>query len=159
MIKCPNCGTENSDETQICICGNLLLEPGRTKTIPDNDNQEGEPRFGAIRFRENLILLMLDGDKQFIFDREQVDEIWIGRKDPKTGLSPEVDLGDIGTQEGVSRRHAKIMRRDGALHVVDNNSSNGTFLNGQKLVAQQPRVLRDGDDIRLGKLVLRVTLS
>ena len=35
-------------------------------------------------------------------------------------------------------------------------SHNGTYLNGQRLIAHQPRVLRDGDDIRLGFLVLRV---
>jgi pSer/pThr/pTyr-binding forkhead associated (FHA) protein len=39
---------------------------------------------------------------------------------------------------------------------MDNGSSNGTFLNEQKLIANQPRVLRDGDDLRLGFLVLTV---
>ena len=34
--------------------------------------------------------------------------------------------------------------------------TNGTFLNGQRLVPNQPRILRDGDEIRLGHLVLYV---
>jgi len=35
-------------------------------------------------------------------------------------------------------------------------SSNGTFLNGQRLVPNQPRVLRDGDEVRFGKLVAHI---
>ena len=54
---------------------------------------------------------------------------------------------------------AFLLRRDGALHIVDNDSANGTYLNGQRLVARQPRILRDGDDIRLGHLVVRVTFN
>ena len=53
-----------------------------------------------------------------------------------------------------------IIRVDnGALAIVDNNSANGTFLNGHRLVPQQPRILRDGDDIRLGHLTMRVTFQ
>jgi pSer/pThr/pTyr-binding forkhead associated (FHA) protein len=84
----------------------------------------------------------------------------VGRYNPTTDEKPEIDLTDYGAVEkGVSRRHAFIIRRDGSLYLVDNDSPNGTFLNGQKLVAQQPRVLRDGDDIRLGHLVLRITFQ
>ncbi|RMG88346.1 MAG: FHA domain-containing protein, partial [Chloroflexi bacterium] len=46
--------------------------------------------------------------------------------------------------------------RDGSLHIKDLGAKNGTFLNGQKLVPEQPRVLRDGDEIRLGRLILEV---
>jgi predicted component of type VI protein secretion system len=51
-----------------------------------------------------------------------------------------------------------ISKKDGVLHLVDNHSANGTFLNEQRLIAEQPRVLRHGDDIRLGRMVLRVSL-
>jgi pSer/pThr/pTyr-binding forkhead associated (FHA) protein len=34
---------------------------------------------------------------------------------------------------------------------------NGTYLNGQKLVPYQQRVLRNQDDLRLGRLVLRIS--
>ena len=62
-------------------------------------------------------------------------------------------------EKGVSRRHASIVRKDGSLYLVDKASANGTFLNGQKLVANQPRVLRDGDEVRLGRLTMLVTFD
>ena len=84
-------------------------------------------------------------------------ELIIGRKDPQTGQLPAVDLFNYGALEkGVSRRHAAIVRLEGSLQIKDIGSPNGTFLNGQKLVPHQARVLRDGDDVRLGHLTLRI---
>jgi pSer/pThr/pTyr-binding forkhead associated (FHA) protein len=70
---------------------------------------------------------------------------------------PDLDLDPYGgADKGVSRNHAAIVRRDGALSVVDKGGANGTFLNGQRLIPHQPRILRDGDDLRLGHMVLQV---
>jgi FHA domain-containing protein/zinc ribbon protein len=161
LIKCPKCGHENADSTQICeVCGQLLVLPSATRQYSDTDYEEGTPKWGSARFSGamNLVLEVLETENQFVFDYEQIDEIIIGRKEPGGEDSPGVDLSEVNALEkGVSRRHAMVVRRDGALHIVDNNSANGTYLNGQRLVAQQPRILRDGDDIRLGHLVIRVS--
>jgi pSer/pThr/pTyr-binding forkhead associated (FHA) protein len=53
----------------------------------------------------------------------------------------------------VSREHARLFLRDDTLHLADMNSSNGTFVNGQKITLSP---LRPGDEIRLGKVVLRL---
>src|SRR5690349_9974775 len=114
MIKCPNCGRENSDDTSICVCGQLLVAASKTKVIPAEEPSESEPRFGSIRFRDTLILEVTAVQKQFNFTFSQVAEIWIGRKDPETGLAPTIDLGEMGAEEqGVSRRHAMIRKKDG----------------------------------------------
>jgi hypothetical protein len=164
VIVCTNCGHQNADEEKICIkCGALLLSPEQisaTRGLGDTDYEEGVPKWGSARFNGtmNLILEVLDNGESFKFDANQVNEIIIGRRDPDTGDMPTIDLTPSqGLSKGVSRRHATIVRRDGALHIVDNNSANGTFLNGQRLVSGQPRILRDGDDVRLGHLILRVT--
>ncbi|BCS32193.1 hypothetical protein TBR22_A14030 [Luteitalea sp. TBR-22] len=49
---------------------------------------------------------------------------------------------------GVSRRHARLLVRDGEATVEDLDSSNGTFVRGERVT--QPRVLQDGDLIELG---------
>ncbi|MEM6989376.1 MAG: FHA domain-containing protein [Myxococcota bacterium] len=68
------------------------------------------------------------------------------------GRDPECDARFA--VHGVSRRHARIMRdADGALRVVDLGSHNGTFLNGRKV---QTGVLRGGDEIRVGPVVVRL---
>lgn len=108
----------------------------------------------------NLIIGVEKDARAMVFDANRIEELVIGRKNPDTGEAPEVDLSSYEAMDkGVSRRHAAIIRKDGSLHIVDMGSANGTFLNGQRLVANQPRVLRDGDDVRLGHLVLRITFE
>jgi pSer/pThr/pTyr-binding forkhead associated (FHA) protein len=106
----------------------------------------------------NLVLKVPDTEKTFTFDAAEITKLTIGRVDPDTGEAPAVDLIDHkAVEKGVSRRHASIIRRDtGSLSLVDQESDNGTFLNGQRLVPNQPRILRDGDEIRLGHLILYV---
>lgn len=86
------------------------------------------------------------------------DELVLGRKG--TGeIGPFVlDLTPFGADEkGVSRIHAAFRRLKNNLFLVDLGSSNGTFVNGQRLVSEQPNMLIEGDEIRLGNLVATVT--
>jgi len=58
----------------------------------------------------------------------------------------------------LSRRHARIFSEDGAVYVADLGSKNGTRVNGDA-VAQQPALLRDGDEVSFGaSLAYRVRL-
>ncbi|MBC7870670.1 MAG: FHA domain-containing protein [Chitinophagaceae bacterium] len=84
-------------------------------------------------------------------------ETIIGRRDPTTSSVPEVDLTPYGGyQMGISRRHATIRLLNKRLDVVDLGSRNGTYLNGERLKPHQPIALLDGDELRLGKIVLRI---
>lgn len=56
-----------------------------------------------------------------------------------------------------SRRHAVLRLVGTAWEVADRGSSNGTFVNGERLAA--PRVLADGDEIHIGDASLRVILA
>jgi pSer/pThr/pTyr-binding forkhead associated (FHA) protein len=81
--------------------------------------------------------------------------IVIGREDPVSGIFPDIDLDPMGGHEaGVGRRHAQISVHDGQLYVEDLDSVNGTALNKEKLSPRQPQPLKDGDELRLGKMVL-----
>jgi hypothetical protein len=51
----------------------------------------------------------------------------------------------------VSRQHARLTRRSGAMVLEDLGSTNGTFVNGMRLVA--PHTLANGDVIGLGDAV------
>jgi diguanylate cyclase (GGDEF)-like protein len=62
------------------------------------------------------------------------------------GRSPQCDVPL--DEDGVSRRHARIEQTaDGAVELVDLDSSNGTFINGD---AVSRAALRDGDKIQIG---------
>jgi hypothetical protein len=52
----------------------------------------------------------------------------------------------------VSRDHAIIARHGRRARVLDNRSSNGTFVNGRRIVATE---IRDGDVIRLGPVAVQ----
>ena len=68
-------------------------------------------------------------------------------------------IGLGGGEKGVSRRHA-IIRADGeSVYLVDLGSTNGTYLNGQKVQPYKQNVLYSGDHIHFGRLEARIQLS
>jgi FHA domain/Double zinc ribbon len=80
----------------------------------------------------------------------------IGRGDPVSNFFPEIDLNPYGAiDNGVGRRHIRLFVQGGQVLIEDMDSTNGTLLNSQKLTARQPQPLRDGDQISVGKLLLR----
>ena len=88
---------------------------------------------------------------------ELADAVVLGRADETSPRQPTIDLTPYGALEkGVSRLHASIDRSDDVLTLVDIGSANGTYLNGYKLAQDQPRVLRDGDEVRFGKLIAHI---
>jgi hypothetical protein len=84
----------------------------------------------------------------------------IGREDPVSSIFPDIDLDPYGGHDaGVGRQHAKLLAQGGQILLEDNNSVNGTWVNRQKLPPNQPRPLNNGDELRLGKLILNYYTS
>ncbi|MBR1930863.1 MAG: FHA domain-containing protein [Lachnospiraceae bacterium] len=54
----------------------------------------------------------------------------------------------------ISRMHARIVKEQEAIYVEDLNSTNGTFKNGLRLQPYEKRKLEEGDEIKLGKIIL-----
>ena len=83
-------------------------------------------------------------------------ETLIGRRDPVTGINPDIDLTPVDTQRSISRRHAKIHRRAGKFFLAEEiGTMNGTFVNGVRLETGVPSEIRIGDEIRCGLLPLQ----
>ena len=99
--------------------------------------------------------LIVEADNQE-FDLSGKDNIVIGREDAVSNIFPDVDLTPHGGEEGgVSRLHARIFVENGQYMLEDENSTNFTFLNRQKLAGKSPAVLHDDDEIKLGRVLLR----
>jgi pSer/pThr/pTyr-binding forkhead associated (FHA) protein len=99
--------------------------------------------------------LVVEADNQE-FDLSGKDNIVIGREDAVSNIFPDVDLTPHGGEEGgVSRLHARIFVENGQYMIEDENSTNFTFLNRQKLAPKSPVVLHDNDEIKLGRVLLR----
>ena len=82
---------------------------------------------------------------------------------PSQGAEHPVEPGSTIGREGcditlsdpdVSRRHAAVETSNGGLSIEDLGSTNGTFVNGERITA--PRALRDGDEIQIGSTVWRL---
>ena len=68
------------------------------------------------------------------------------------GRAPECELMLEDTY--VSQQHARIFGKNGAWYVEDLGSTNGTFVNDQKLAA--PAMVQPGDRVRVGTTVLEL---
>src|ERR671910_778658 len=73
------------------------------------------------------------------------NEITIGR----------VQGNDVVLPKGnISKRHSRIVLKDGKFIIVDLKSTNGTYVNGRKITS--PLVIKDSDKIYIGDFILNV---
>jgi hypothetical protein len=160
MKLCPYCNHKNREGSFFCEeCGqNLISQVSTTVNTRQIKSSTGElagfDSWGSAKFDKDtqIVLHVRDAPEPMTLSPDK--RILIGRNDGSNTVRPDLDLTPFGALEkGVSRIHAAIYRSDDTLTLVDMGSSNGTLLNGQRLMRDQPRVLRDGDEIRLGKLV------
>jgi pSer/pThr/pTyr-binding forkhead associated (FHA) protein len=61
--------------------------------------------------------------------------------------------------ESVSRKHCIIVLRDNRVLVQDLKSRNGTFVNDTRLPVDKAKVLKGGDELRIGKLKFEVLIE
>ncbi len=70
------------------------------------------------------------------------------------GRSRDLELALV--EDLVSRRHAKISSTDFQLYIQDLGSTNGTFVNGEKIVGRAQ--LHEGDRVLIGSSIIRVVV-
>lgn len=165
MQKCPNCGRENADAEAYCYaCGHILLSALRqaanaTSRLEDvYQRLEPKRRWGTAYFdrQSRLKFTFRDTGEALMADLDK--SLTLGRAHDQAGvMQPDIDLSPYGAMDyGVSRNHLTLSRDNDTIFVTDLGSANSTFLNGQRLMPHEPRILRDSDELRLGRLVVRV---
>jgi hypothetical protein len=145
-VTCPSCGSPNPAGEAFCSnCGSSLTaapapSPAAAPPAPTAP-ATGHPR-----------LVLANGTT---FDLAGKSEVIIGREDPVSNIYPDVDMTPHGGEEdGVSRVHAKVLINGATYLVEDQNSTNHTFVNKQKLAPKVPTPIKDGDELKLGRAVL-----
>ena len=68
------------------------------------------------------------------------------------GRSSDLDM--VLVEDMVSRRHAKISSTDNEVYIQDMGSTNGTFVNGEKIAGRA--LLHEGDRILVGTSIIKV---
>ncbi|MCY3007435.1 MAG: FHA domain-containing protein [Planctomycetota bacterium] len=61
--------------------------------------------------------------------------------------------------ESVSRRHCALVQKEGRLLLLDLKSRNGTFVNDKQLSHEKAKILKSGDQIRVGQLEFEVVIE
>jgi len=98
--------------------------------------------------------LVASGGKAEFFLHPEGDTL-IGRGDPVTGITPDVDLAALDPQRSTSRRHAKIYPMGEKLYLMEEiGVMNGTFVNGSRVVTGTPVPVAGGDELRFGLVPL-----
>jgi pSer/pThr/pTyr-binding forkhead associated (FHA) protein len=72
-----------------------------------------------------------------------------------TSIGRAADNGIVLDDTQVSRCHAMLLVQDGAVLLLDMESSNGTFVNGGTALPDEPVRLADGDVVTIGRMLLR----
>ena len=169
---CPACKMRNDATAIVCAYCNtplpsvddhhktkILRKPLETTgVLPDSiDDYLGAPPLNRERFLDfeipsrGVVLINLeDGQPVAMLDEEA---FILGRAsaDIKT-REPLVDLTSLGIDYGISRVHALIRKTENGYQITDLNSSNGTWLENNRLVPKKPYDLDSGDRIRMGRL-------
>ncbi len=165
-IICPSCNAVNIPGTLFCVqCGTYLSAKGplRTEPLSVPEEEHGVRPWGG-RGAERAVpattleIQILSSGRRVLLSVER--EILIGRLDAAHGIFPELDLApEGGLEQGVSRRHARIYTRDGVCYVEDLDSTNGTYLNSERLTPYLPYVLSSGDTLTLGTARLKINIQ
>jgi hypothetical protein len=187
MIRCQACGTENLVRSRFCEqCGaNLHSEAVHETDMPNSRPQTAEtplfkpssvtsvgvpPVLSEVSSESNGSLSGANNSKATLtIERGEAvgtefviagKESNIGRWDADNGIFPDIDLDNVDQEAKVSRRHARIIFREGKYMVEDLGSTNGTYVNrGRRLLPGIPQVLADGDEIIVGKTFFRFHIS
>lgn len=75
-------------------------------------------------------------------------------KDPEVLIGRSARCQIVIRDDEISREHCKLVQADSGYELIDTTSTNGTFVNGQRLTAARP--LMNGDMIGLGETVTLV---
>src|SRR5215475_10567392 len=158
-LVCPICGLVNRPGELACSrCGTILATGGQTRKLLNEDEPPKSASWptGEVIVTDQEPITLEIGDIQVSVPVAEV--ITIGRvSDIPDDSHPDVDLGPYGAgDKGVSRKHIKIKRKNILVYVADLGSTNGTLLNGRRLIPNAERLLRNGDELTLGRLKVKV---
>ncbi len=185
MMRCPTCSSQYMAGALFCRSCGEALQPAAQRHVATHRAPTNAPAGGAVRpssprasipDRPPLVapqslgrLAPTDTVATLHVYIPHLDQrlalplsgtIRIGRSDPDAATAPELDLSDYdGFDRGVSRHHATVQVFDEGVFMVDQHSSNGTWLGEQPLAAGYAYPLPREATVRFGQLLVHLTLA
>ncbi len=155
--ECPHCGQSYTPGEEQCPhCQHPLttapLANYDDKPLTVSAEDQPTPAFGPqtaiiLEFAPSMICMTLEFHH---------DKLFLGRA-LDSDQDDVLDLTEFkGHRRGVSRRHAVLRRYRDRLTIADLGSTNGTFLNGERLQAREEHVIEHGAHLVLGEMLITV---
>jgi hypothetical protein len=167
MIICPNCQHKEMSGAIYCSnCGAQLIDMTiathkiqTDEPLPGADQEAGEARPTPPGKLQSWISLNLIDSGQ-VLPLADRNEFTLGRSAEGQPIVPDVDLSPYNAYaNGVSRLHALLKLVKGQVVLVDLGSSNGTYLNGNRLSPYAEMLVANGDIVYLGKLKIQLLIE
>ena len=170
MILCPNCHHQEVAGSLFCSeCGAQLVstEHLATQVISRNTSEilipslesAGSTTSGPTTSTPDAMVSLYLVDSGQILHLAGRSEFTLGRVAESQPILPDVDFSPYEAYaQGVSRLHASLKIINQRVVITDLGSSNGTRVNGQKIMPHIDYLLNHGDVVALGKLKLQVLI-
>lgn len=162
---CPVCKNKNDRDAIVCIhCGASmdLQHPGPTATTKNAERPElvgakitEAPIDDALIPDDGIAIYAASTSKPVYlrFDKELV----FGRASDEPSEETLLDLTGLGGyQKGISRRHAKICRTEDGYEIMDLASTNGSWMNDERLIPNKTYPLASGAQLRFARMRLLI---
>jgi pSer/pThr/pTyr-binding forkhead associated (FHA) protein len=169
MITCPNCKHKELPGALYCSeCGEQLAFTDKltfqSNSQDDSDaldlevsDEEATP-IQEIYPGNHFSLYLIEAGKTIPLTGRS--EFIVGRVTEGQPILPDIDLTTFEAYtQGVSRLHAAIKVMEKRMVIVDLGSSNGTRVNGQKILANIDYPIKPGDLLALGRLRMQILVS
>ncbi|MDO9085899.1 MAG: FHA domain-containing protein [Anaerolineaceae bacterium] len=175
MIVCPSCHNKELPGALFCSeCGARLisLDYLTTQSIKKSNSDYLEENGEEVNYDNETTEDILSNQvivadlALYLIDAKQTlqlagrNEYTLGRVAEGQPILPDVDLSPFDAYaQGVSRLHAALKTNKNRVAVMDLGSSNGTRVNGQKIVPHVDYPITHNDQIALGKLRIQILIK
>lgn len=163
---CPVCKNKNDRDAVVCIhCGASMdpHQPGSTATTRNADIPEmvsakiTEAPIDNTLIPEDGIAIYVAGTSKPVYLRFDKDLVFGRASDEQSEEETLLDLSELGGyQMGISRRHARIRRSEDGYEIMDLASTNGSWMNDERLVPSKAYPLASGAQLRFARMRLLV---
>lgn len=163
MNTCSKCGHENRPGTLLCDkCGHMLEELLKAKETQNTIRFATPPAHVTAQLGDSPDKLVVTVPRSKNQDPIILDikkgEFIVGRSEDDNIV--DIDLVPYGAARlGVSRRHARIFLSSDAWMIEDLGSTNGSYLNRRLMSPNTPHIIRHGDELVFGKMLVQVFFS
>lgn len=162
MNICSKCGHDNRAGSLLCDkCGHMLEELVKAREEKQTIRFAEPPAHVTAQLDapDKMVVTVPRSKNQdsIILDLDK-GEFFIGRNED--GFIVDINLVPYGASRlGVSRQHARIFFSSNTWMIEDLGSTNGSYLNRRHMSANTPNIIRHGDELVFGKMLVQVYFS